>query len=314
MKYQLAHYSLCGARAANEDRVGTSERSNAVLMVVADGLGGHSGGELAAQTLVETVLRIFQNVKQRSIEDPSAFLALTILQAHKAVAARGKMHVPPLQARTTCVLCLVQNGYAYWAHVGDSRLYHFRQHKLLTRTEDHTAIEQLRRDGLISEAEMSTHPRKSFLMQSIGGGSTPTVTLGGQTRLFTGDLLVLCSDGLWEAFNADEIGANLNRPRLDEALEDMLAAAEKKMGDTCDNLSAVGLRWEDRATTTLPLQENGAHQVGRLDLWKSAASKTAARAAPANTAAATGPTTSIERRIQELEEYLQRFEPDDLEK
>ncbi len=178
MKYQLAHFSLCGARAANEDRVGAAERPNSVLMVVADGLGGHSGGELASQTLVDTVLRLFQSVKQRSIDDPAAFLALTILQAHKAVAMRGKMHQPPLEARTTCVLCLVQNGYAYWAHVGDSRLYHFRGDKLLTRTEDHTAIEQLRKDGVISEDEMSTHPRKSYLMQSVGGGSTPTIALG----------------------------------------------------------------------------------------------------------------------------------------
>jgi len=306
MKYQLAHYSLCGARAANEDRVGAAERPNALLMVVADGLGGHSGGELAAQTLVETVLRVFQSVKQRSIDDPSAFLALTILQAHKAVGARGKMHNPPLEARTTCVVCLVQNGYAYWAHVGDSRLYHFRQNKLLARTEDHTAIEQLRRDGLISEEEMSTHPRKSFLMQSIGGGSAPTIALSGETRLHTGDLLLLCSDGVWEAYSAEEIAANLDRPRIDEALEDMLLAAEKKMGDTCDNVSAVCLRWEDRVTTSLPLLGNGAQQVGRNDLWKSAASKTASRIAPAPAA---GATTSIERRIQELEEYLQRFEP-----
>lgn len=307
MKYQLAQYSLTGARPANEDRVGAAERANAVLMVVADGLGGHSGGELAAQTLVDTVLRVFQRITQRVIEDPAAFLALTILQAHKAVAARGKMHVPPLAARTTCVLCLVQNGYAYWGHVGDSRLYHFRKEKLLARTEDHTAIEQLRRDGLISEAEMSTHPRKSYLMQSVGGGNAPTIALGPETRLFPGDTLLLCSDGVWEAYTAEQLGANLSRARVDEALEDMLLAAEKNMGEACDNVSAVCLRWEDRVTTSMPLQGDGAQDVGRLDLWKSAASKTVARTLPAGDAPADD-NASIERRIRELEEYLQRFE------
>lgn len=311
MKYQLAHYSVIGGRAANEDRVGCVERGRSLLMVAADGLGGHSGGEVAAQTLSETVLRVFQNIKQPRIDDPSSFLALTIMQAHRAVGARGRQHVPPLEARTTCVLCLVQDGYAYWAHVGDSRLYHFRDGRMLTRTQDHTTIEQLHQDGLLSEAEMLTHPRRSFLTQSVGGSTPPTVTLGGETLLHPGDVLLLCSDGLWEAYSAEELGAALTHARLDEALEDLLAAAERKMGDGCDNVSAVCLRWEDRISQSPPLQASRSAPLGPRELYQGAAHKTARRKAPPRLAE-TEPTErnrSIEQRIEEMEAYLRRFEP-----
>ncbi len=311
MKYQLAHYSVIGGRHANEDRVGCAERGHSLLMVAADGLGGHSGGEVAAQTLMETVLRVFQNVKQPRIEDPSSFLALTIMQAHRAVGARGRAHVPPLEARTTCVLCLVQDGYAYWAHVGDSRLYHLRNGRVLTRTQDHTTIEELHQSGLLSESEMTTHPRRSFLMQSVGGNTAPTVTLGAEALLHPGDLLLLCTDGLWEAYSSEEIAAALAGPRIEDALEDLLAAAEKKQGDGCDNVSAVCLRWEDRITQSPPLQRARSAALGRRELVQGAAQKTARRKAPPPVAEPepTERNRSIEQRIAEMEQYLRQFEP-----
>lgn len=309
MKYQLAQLSVGGGRAANEDRIGVAERDNAVLLVVADGLGGHTGGELAAQTLVETVVRVFQGVKQPRLPDPFSFLALTILKAHNSVGARARMHVPPLEARTTCVVCLVQDGYAYWAHVGDSRLYHFRQGKLLARTEDHTTIEELRRDGVITEEEMANHPRKSWLLRSIGGPTPPRISLGEEVALHTGDTLLLCSDGLWEALRTEEIGAALKRPRVEEAVEEMVLAAEKRMGDACDNVSAVCLRWDDRLTKSLPLQPPRPAQVDAEELWRGAAAKVVARRAPDRPGPAGGPRQDrIESEIRELEEYLRKLE------
>ncbi len=312
MKYQLAQYSLCGARAINQDRAGAAERPQSLLMVVADGLGGHSGGEVAAETFVATVLRIFNSIRHPLITDPSAFLALTVLQAHKAVVAQGKLQTPPLEPRTTCVLCLVQEGYAYWAHVGDSRLYHFRGNQVRTRTQDHTALEQLRRDGLISEEEMSTHPHKSHLSQSIGGASNPKISLGEETLLHPEDVLLLCTDGLWEALSPREIGQFLQVPALDEAVEEMMHTAEQKMGNTCDNLSAVCLRWEDRVSQRSPLPEVAATQVDQNALWDRAAQKAAAvkaKQTPPRPATGDPRHESIERRIQEIEEFIRKFEP-----
>ena len=110
MKYQITQYTLRGARPHNEDRVGYAERDNAVLMAVADGLGGHRGGEVAAEILVQTLMHSFESLRQPVIQRPSAFLALGILQAHHAIIARGQANTPPIEPRTTCVVCLVQNG------------------------------------------------------------------------------------------------------------------------------------------------------------------------------------------------------------
>ena len=182
MKYQITQYTLRGARPTNEDRVGYAERDNAVLLVVADGLGGHRGGEIAAEVLVQTLLHSFQSLRQPVINRPSAFLALGILQAHHAIIARAKASQTPIEPRTTCVACLVQNGYAYWAHVGDSRLYVIRQNRVLLRTQDHTAIDEMHQDGLLTEQEMLDHPQKSHLLNCLGGGVTPTISVSEEDR------------------------------------------------------------------------------------------------------------------------------------
>ncbi len=315
MTYQLAHYSLRGARPTNQDRTAAADRGNAVIMVLADGLGGHRGGEVAAETLVQTVIRAFQSVKHPEITNPSAFLALTILKAHKAIVERGKTYVPPLEPRTTCVVCLVQNGYAYWAHVGDSRLYHFRNGRLLKRTRDHTTIEQLRGDGLLTEDEMRGHPNKGHLLKCIGGPNAPTVSLGEETVLHRGDVLVLCSDGLWEAFTPEQIGQRVATSPLDEATEEMLLAAERKMGDACDNVSSICFRWEANVTTSLPLQGNPMLQVDQDTVLEGAGRRAGALKAQESEADQTRKnrqsrrSEAIESRIRELEEYLRKFEP-----
>lgn len=312
MPYQLAQYSLRGGRPTNQDRIGVAERDNAVIMVVADGLGGHSGGELAAATLTDIVLRAFGSVKQPVITRPSAFLALTILQAHTAVHARGRTHIPPIEPRTTCVICLVQNGYAYWAHVGDSRLYHFRDNRLLTRTQDHTTVEQMHQDGLISDEEMGEHPSKGRLLKCVGGPNKPTISLGEETALQRGDTLLLCSDGLWEALSAEEIAGYVRTGVLEEGVEEMLLAVERKMKRESDNISVVCLRWDEAMTKALPLQGNAAMQVNPKQIWDdgtklSAGVKRQQRAT--NAEAAEEPKGSLDSRIQELEEYLRRYEP-----
>ncbi len=315
MKYQITQYSLRGARATNEDRVGYAERDNAVLLTVADGLGGHRGGEVASEILVQTLLHSFQSLRQPVIERPSAFLALGILQAHHAIIAHGQASLPAIEPRTTCVACLVQNGYAYWAHVGDSRLYLIRQNHVLLRTQDHTAIEEMHQGGLLTEQEMLEHPQKSHLLNCLGGGIKPTISVGEETLLQPGDMLFACTDGLWEAFTPEEIARYLKAPALDEAVENMLHDAVRKMKHGCDNVSAVCLRWEDAMSKSAPLQGNAAVQIDEEKLRDEARHhlprvvKRPARK-PAAPAAEAGDDRDkpLQERIQEIEDFLKKFE------
>ncbi|MCR4346315.1 MAG: protein phosphatase 2C domain-containing protein [Sulfuricaulis sp.] len=316
MKYQITQYTLRGARPTNEDRVGYAERDNAVLLVVADGLGGHRGGEIAAEVLVETLLHSFQSLRQPVINRPSAFLALGILQAHHAIIARAKASQTPIEPRTTCVACLVQNGYAYWAHVGDSRLYVIRQDRVLLRTQDHTAIDEMHQDGLLTEQEMLDHPQKSHLLNCLGGGVTPTISVSEETLLQPGDMLLACTDGLWEAFTPEEITNYLKAPALDEAMEEMLFAAVRKMKHGCDNVSAVCLRWQDAMSKNPPLQGNVAVQIDEAMLRQEARHHlphVARRPVPIPPAPVVEDTSKeknrpLQDRIQEIEDFLKKHE------
>ncbi|MFQ5993569.1 MAG: PP2C family protein-serine/threonine phosphatase [Acidiferrobacterales bacterium] len=321
MKYQLAGHTSPGSRPSNQDRIAYSERDNAVLMAVADGLGGHAGGELAADVLTQTAVQAFERIKQPTITQPSAFLALTILQAHNAIVQAAKRHDPPIEPRTTCVLCLLQNGYAYWAHVGDSRLYHFHNNMLLTRTLDHTATERLRTDGVITEEEMLSHPEKSRLLKCVGGPQKPTISLSEETPLQRSDVLLLCSDGLWEAFATEEMVRYLKYKSLDEGIEEMAIEAEDRRKGYSDNISAVALRWEDSAPRRAAVQGNEPFNVDQDALWEIAKNKMLTRKRPQvrksrttkKTVSPRKPTKaktskkSIEHDLAELEKYIKRL-------
>lgn len=271
MRYSLAHHSIRGARKYNEDRVGVAERDNAVLMVAADGLGGYAGGEIASEAVVETAVESFNKVRQPVIRDPGAFLVLTVMHAHRVVNKRAReAGIEVSLPRTTCVICLVQDGYAYWGHVGDSRLYHFRRNQLLTRTLDDSTSERMRRDGLINEDDMRTPNWQGQLVRCVGGLKRPVVTLGPETPLERDDMLLLCTDGLWRAFSNSQLIRQLRQERLDSMLEELLHGAEKRMRRDCDNASAVVLRWEDERTGTAPVYGEGMPRIDQEQLWRDA--------------------------------------------
>jgi len=243
------------------------ERSSAVLMVLGDGLGGHKGGEVASITLCQVAAQAFRAVRSPLIQDPSNFLAFVAFQAHQALKALGRKLEPPTEPRTTCVLCLVQEGLAYWAHVGDSRLYHFHHDQLISRTQDDTTVDIFRRRGILDEGESRTHPDKNQLLACLGGRDEPTVNLSAETPLKTGDVLLLCSDGVWEASEAQEIGRALTHPVLENGLANLLLGAENRHLRAADNISAVCLRWQD-APAKPQLGPKNARRLTAADFWK----------------------------------------------
>ncbi|MDX1407504.1 MAG: protein phosphatase 2C domain-containing protein, partial [Saprospiraceae bacterium] len=204
MRYSVAHHSLPGTREANEDRVAVAERDGLVLMVVADGLGGYHGGELAADTLTEVMLSSFERARDSAFEDPASFLILSMYFAHTMINKRALEHNIEINwPRTTCVACLVRDGLAYWAHVGDSRLYYVRDNEQLFHTTDHTTATRMLEEGIIDAKGVRSENAR--LLRCVGGNRRHEVTLGPETQLDTGDTLLLCTDGVWRVLEKRHI-------------------------------------------------------------------------------------------------------------
>ncbi len=313
MRYRIAHHTLLGGRSANEDRVAYAEKDDAVLMVVADGLGGYVAGEMAAQTVADTLVGSFEKVRTPVIQDPAAFLVLSISLAHSRINRKAKQQgITVSYPRTTCVACLIQNGYAYWAHVGDSRLYHFRGDRFLTRTVDHSTTDPMYQEGILDERE--SMQEASHLIRCIGGPKRPLVTLGAETRLEKGDVLLLCSDGVWRAFTDREMEKVLNSRRLEDSIERMMARSARTFRKDCDNMTAVALCWNDPPSVTPPLLALSIPELDQDALWRNAKQRSAAKrggsegegAAPQTTGMRD--TADIEATIAEIESFV-----DDLE-
>ena len=181
----------------------------------------------------------------------------------------------------------------------------------MQRTLDHSTTEQLRLDGLLSEEEMREHPEKSHLLKCVGGPRDPIISLGEETALHRGDLLLLCSDGLWQAFTHEQITRYLDFRSLEEGVEEMLLAAENKMRADCDNLSAVCLRWQEGVTSNKPLQPIAQKETSQQAMWDDAQIMTAEKRLLQRTKPSTSEKKkqSLEARIEELEEFIQQFEP-----
>jgi len=275
MRYSLAHQTMLGTRQENQDRLACAERQNSVLMVVADGLGGYAGGGLAAQTLVDTFTKAFENVHQRTIKEPAAFLVLTIAHGHSRVRRRARKHgLQAGQPKTTCVACLIQDGYAYWGHVGDSRLYLFRNGQCLARTQDHSTAQEAFSKGTINEHELRT--MNAQLLRCIGANQRPVVSLGAETLLRQGDSIVLCTDGVWRSLTDGQLAQYASYDKLDEAVVDMLIHAERDAHPECDNISAVMFRWEDSLTTSAPQYDCAIPDLDQSRIWERRLSKSGA--------------------------------------
>lgn len=242
MRVVTAVANRLGNRACNQDRCRVVERAGAVLLALADGMGGHARGELAAQVLVDSVETAFER-EPLPVAQPARFLATACAHAHDAIVTAGLQLPEPVYPRTTAVLCLVQNNRAWWAHIGDSRLYLLRNGEVLTRTRDHTYIEDLLRHRAIPESEAAGHPMRNCVTQCLGGPRpAPAPTVATEMPLQVGDVLVLCSDGLWGTVDEARLRRLTAADDLEGAVNELADAAERAGYPNCDNVSLVALR------------------------------------------------------------------------
>ncbi len=245
MAIEFAEVSLTGDRDDNQDRVAVAAGNGASLLVVMDGMGGHAHGARAAEAGCKVMLEAFR-AQALPVFDPLGFLHLALGRAHAAVAALGTKLSVDVRPRATCAVCLVQRGEAWWAHVGDSRVYHLRGGAMIARTRDHSHVEQLLREGSIGEHEVQGHPMRNYVECCIGGEpALPEMTISRRQPLQDGDVLLVCSDGIWANLKDSDI-AGFWRPGNGSCADALGQLAERAVAASAphsDNASAASLVW-----------------------------------------------------------------------
>lgn len=245
MRFTIFQESRIGKRRTNQDRVAYSYTRDALLLVLADGMGGHLYGEIAAQISVQFIAQSFQQEARPKVADPVLFLSRVLSNAHHAILDyafdKNLSDIP----RTTIVACLIQDGIAHWAHAGDSRLYLIRRGRLLAQTRDHSRVQLMLDQGLLDAESAASHPGRNRIFSCLGGSHPPQIEFSRGTALMNGDVLAICSDGVWGPLETDELVRTLADGRVMDAVPALMNEAETLGGAQCDNMSLIAMTWHD---------------------------------------------------------------------
>ena len=239
MKFSVFQVSRRGGREKNEDRMGYCYTRESGLFVLADGMGGHPEGEVAAQLALQAISALYQKEARPVIKDTTEFLSSALMAAHHQIvryaSEKGMLDTP----RTTLVACILQDAGATWIHCGDSRLYVVRDSELLTRTRDHSYLEQ--QNATTARVE---HINRNILFTCLGSPTKPVFDITGPVILQQGDKLLLCSDGLWGSLSDDEIVSHLCSKSVSDAVPDLVERALRAGGERSDNVTVLAMEWE----------------------------------------------------------------------
>jgi serine/threonine protein phosphatase PrpC len=243
MELETAQATLVGDRADNQDRAEILIGDEATLALLADGMGGHSNGGLAAETAIASLSHSFRAAHGRSAE-PEEFLLNAIAEAHEKVLALGDGMALETKPGTIIVCALIYEDTVWWAHVGDSRAYHLRGGKILERTHDHTEIDALLTAGKITQAEADTHRNRHIVDFCLGvAPETPPIVVERARHLAAEDIILLCSDGLWGQVKEATLVARLSQVKnLDKTLSGLVDYAARTGRPHSDNVTAIALR------------------------------------------------------------------------
>jgi PPM family protein phosphatase len=252
MRFSIFQDSAVGGRANNQDRMGYAFTRDCIMMVVADGLGGHFGGEIAAQITTKIIAEQFEMFAKPNLRDPGFFLAAALKTAHREILSETIEKQYPDTPRTTVAACVIQDGFAWWAHAGDSRCYLYRDGLLKTRTRDHSKLETLVSLGLLDPSQTERHPDRNKVLNCLGIEIEPIIEVSQPMALQAGDLILLCSDGVWSAGGDQQFAVGLKQRNLSESLPHLVHECIEKNGRTADNATAVALIWEQPDGLTVP--------------------------------------------------------------
>jgi protein phosphatase len=250
---ELAQISDVGmVRERNEDCCGYWEPKNedefqrkGRLAIVADGMGGHEGGELASRIAVETTCFFYGRAADL---EPAEALAAALREAHERIRTYAHEHPQFHNMGTTCTAAVIHGRHLWVAHIGDSRLYLFRGGKLRRLTRDHSYVNQLLESGVITHAEAQHHPQRNVLTSALGIGrdGVPIDVSAEPTQLEPGDKLLLCTDGLWGLVSERELHDIVEAHPPAEACQMLVNLANERGGN--DNITVEILRFDPTPT------------------------------------------------------------------
>lgn len=253
MKFTIAQGSRQGPRPYNQDRLAYSYHRHAIFMVLADGMGGHQHGDVAAEIAVKTMIDAFQRESKPMIAQPAQFLREQIAQVHEVienVRLQKRLQESP---RTTIVVALIQHNKLFCAHVGDSRAYLYRNGLVEFQTEDHSVVQSLLREGKIRADEVNHHPHRNKIYNCIGGDREPQVELTAPIPLREGDVVLLCSDGVWNVVSEISMAQHMLAADIHDGVTRLLDDADAASITVGDNMSAIALQWGERIVTPLTI-------------------------------------------------------------
>ena len=307
MKFTIFQESRIGRRKTNQDRIAHCYSRDSLLMVLADGMGGHLHGEVAAHIAVQYLTHVFQREAQPVLPDPGLFLSREITMAHHAILdysiEKGLREAP----RTTVVACIVQGGFAYWGHAGDSRLYLLRDGRIHIQTHDHSRVQLMLDQGLLDVRSAAVHPNRNRVYSCLGGTHVPQIEFSRRTPLQGGDVLALCTDGVWGPLGNEGVLRGLSRETPMISVPSLLSEAESLAGDRCDNLSLIAMVWrdgeEDNADLTQVVSTQTMAMTGfttRMDSFQRIHPTAAARETDLS-------DDDIEQAILEINAAIQKF-------
>lgn len=242
MKFSVFQVSRKGGRDKNEDRMGYCYTRASAVFLLADGMGGHPEGEVAAQLALQAVAALFQREARPELPDVAAFLSDATLAAHRQILRYASDRAMLDAPRSTIVLAVLQDGCLSWTHCGDSRLYLVRQSQLVVRTKDHSLLEQNLARPPVAKGARS--PNRNVLFTCLGSPTKPVFNVTGPMPLQQGDRIMLCSDGLWSSLSEQDIVYELSQKPVDTSVPDLVEKALRIGGESGDNVTCIAMEWE----------------------------------------------------------------------
>lgn len=297
MRFTVYQVSRKGGREKNEDRMGYCYTRDSGLFALADGMGGHPEGEVAAQLALQTMAAAFQREAKPALKNPLRFMQEAILAGHHQLLRYATERSLVDSPRTTIVSCVMQGRVAYWAHCGDSRLYMVRDGNLVARTRDHSYTEL--QETMAHVVPIDAKFNRSVLFTCLGSPGKPVVDTAGPVPLQTGDRIIVCSDGLWSTVSDADIVRILSAGPLPDVVPELVEQALRNGGPRCDNVTVLAVEWEaaeDRDST---------HGVSTRSLGQDVFASTI-QATLADEHADELDEDEIERSIREINEAIQR--------